>query len=59
LFFLLSKGKNKSMLPLLMMNQQGGALNINPMLLMMLQEDFDVKDFLMMSALNGNNLFGK
>lgn len=59
LLMALSKGKNKSLLPLLMMNQQGGALNVNPMMLMMLNEDIDAKDLLMMSAFSGNNLFNK
>lgn len=64
LLALSDKEDKNSLLPLLMMNQNGGAVGMNPMMLMMLSgSDFDVKDMLMMSALSGNanpfgNLFG-
>lgn len=66
LLALSDKEDKNSLLPLLMMNQNSGALGMNPMMLMMLsgkESDFDVKDMLMMSAFSGNanpfgNLFG-
>lgn len=61
LMMMSDKDDKKSLLPLLMMNQNKGALNINPMMLMMLSDkggDSSVKDILMMSALGGNNMFG-
>ena len=47
--------KNDSLLPLLLMNQNGGALTANPMVMMALagDGDFDFKDLLMYSALSG------
>ena len=47
--------KSNAMLPLLMMNQNGGALTQNPMMLAMLagDGDFDLKDMLMYSMLSG------
>jgi hypothetical protein len=54
--------KKDSLLPLLLMNQQGGAVGMNPMLMLALAGKEDgkssLKDLLMMSALTGNNLFG-
>lgn len=57
--------KNDSLLPLLLMNQNGGALTANPMVMMALagDGDFDIKDLLMYSAFSGGqnpfgNLFG-
>jgi hypothetical protein len=52
--------KKDSLLPLLMMNQNNGALGINPaMYFMMSKEDnSSLKDILMMQALSGNNTFG-
>lgn len=48
-----------SLLPFLMMNQQGSAVGMNPMMAMMLAEggegDSSLKDFLLMSALSGGN----
>lgn len=60
LLALSDKEDKNSLLPLLMMNQNGGAVGMNPMMLMMLSgNDFDIKDMLMMSAFSGNaNLFG-
>lgn len=52
--------KNSSLLPLLMMSQNGGALTTNPMMLAMLagDGDFDFKDLLMYSAMGGQNVLG-
>jgi len=53
--------KKDSMLPLLLMSQNGGALGANPMLMyaMMGDGEMDMKSLFMMSALTGNNnLFG-
>ena len=66
MFLALSKDKkNDSLLPFLLMNQNGGALTANPMMLAMLagDGDFDFKDLLMYSAISGGqnplgNLFG-
>lgn len=61
LLLALSKDKkNDNLLPLLMMNQTGGALTANPMMLAMLagDGDFDFKDLLMYSAFGGQNLLG-
>lgn len=59
LMALSDKEDKESLLPLLMMNQQGGNVGMNPMLLMMLSEkESSMKDILLMSALGGNNLFG-
>lgn len=61
LMALSNKGDNDSLLPLLMMSQQGGNVGMNPMLLMMMadkEEGSSLKDVLLMSALGGNNLFG-
>lgn len=57
MFMALSKDKeNNSLLPFLLMNQNGGAVTANPMMLAMLAGDgeFDIKDLLMYSALAGN-----
>ena len=50
--------KNDSLLPFLLMNQNGGALTANPMLMMALAggDDFDLKDLLMYSAFSGGNI---
>lgn len=47
--------KSNSLLPLLMMNQNGGALTQNPMMLALLagDGDFDLKDIMMYSMLGG------
>lgn len=53
--------KSNSLLPLLMMNQNGGTLMQNPMMLALLAGDgegFDMKDMLMYSMISGQNLFG-
>lgn len=52
--------KMKSLLPLMMMNQNNGAMGMNPMLMAALAQDGEssIKDLLMMSALSGNNIFG-
>ena len=61
LMALSDKNDKDSLLPLLMMSQQNGAVGMNPMLLMMLtgkESDSSMKDILLMSALGGNNPFG-
>ena len=62
LMALSDKNDKDSILPLLMMSQQGGMVGMNPMLLMMLagkDSDSSMKDMMLMSALSGNNnLFG-
>ena len=60
MLMMMSDSKKDSLLPLLMMNQNGGALGMNPMMAMMLMKDDNssMKDLLMMSAMSGNNLFG-
>ena len=54
--------KDSSLLPFLMLSQNGGALGTNPMLMMALagDKDFDFKDLLMYSAISGQgmNFFG-
>ena len=49
-----------SMLPLMMMNQQGGAVAGNPMMFALLagKDGLSTKDMLMMSMMGGNNPFG-
>lgn len=57
MLMMLSDNKD-SLLPLLMMNQNMGAVGMNPMMLMMLsKEDISTKDLLLMSSLGGNNMF--
>lgn len=62
LMMALADKDKSSLLPLLMMNQQNGAMGMNPMLMMMLADDdkgdskSSIKDLLMMSALGGGNL---
>lgn len=64
LMLMAMSGENKkmdSLLPFFLMNQNGGALQGNPMLMMALADggDFDFKDLLMYSALSGGqNPFG-
>lgn len=61
LMALSGKEDKDSLLPLLMMSQQGGNVGMNPMLLMMMAdkgEGSSMKDMLLMSALGGGNLFG-
>ena len=61
LMALSGKEDKDSILPLLMMSQQGGNVGMNPMLLMMMAdkgESSSMKDMLLMSALGGGNLFG-
>jgi hypothetical protein len=66
MLMLLSKDKgNDSLLPFLLLNQNGGALTANPMAMLALagDGDFDIKDLLMYSAMSGQsnpfaNLFG-
>lgn len=61
MFMALSKDKkNDSLLPFLLMNQNGGALTANPMMLTMLagDGDFDFKDLLMCSVISGQNPLG-
>lgn len=55
------KNDKDSLLPLLMMSQQGSAVGMNPVMLMALAgkgEGSSMKDMLLMSALGGGNLFG-
>lgn len=49
-----------SMLPLMMMNQQGGSIAGNPMMFALLagKDGLSTKDMLMMSMMGGNNPFG-
>ena len=49
-----------SMLPLMMMNQQGGVVAGNPMMFALLtgKDGLSTKDMLMMSMMGGNNPFG-
>ena len=51
--------KMSSLLPFMMMGQNGGALSVNPMMLALLagDGDFSTKDMLMMSMMQGNNPF--
>lgn len=61
LLALSDKDDKNSLLPLMMMSQNSGAVGMNPMMLMALsgKGDFDIKDMLMMSAFSGNsNPFG-
>lgn len=61
LMALSDRNDKDSLLPLLMMSQQGGTVGMNPMLLMMLagkDGDSSMKDMLLMSALGGGNVFG-
>ena len=63
LMALAKDGKNDdslaSLLPLMMMNQQGGAVAGNPMMFALLasKEDLSTKDMLMMSMMGGNSPF--
>lgn len=49
-----------SLLPLMMMNQQGGAIAGNPMMFALLagKDGLSTKDMLMMGMMSGNNPFG-
>ena len=49
-----------SLLPLMMMNQQGGAIAGNPMMFALLagKDNVSIKDMLLMSMMGGNNPFG-
>ena len=70
MILLSSEGNKKmdSLLPLMLMSQNGGNITSNPMLPIALlaggdkkegsEGGFDVKDLLMVSALGGGNLFG-
>lgn len=56
----LSKKKDSSfLLPLMMMSQQGGVMNGNPMMFALLagKDNASIKDILMMSMASGNNMF--
>lgn len=60
LMALSDKNDKDSLLPLLMMSQQNGAVGMNPMLLMMLADKdggSSMKDMLLMSAIGGGNPF--
>lgn len=55
------KGNKKSLLPLMMMNQNSGTVGMNPMMVMALlgKDNIELEDLYMMSAFNNNkNLFG-
>ncbi len=59
MLFAMSKDNDNSLLPFMMMQQNNGVMNMNPMMLMMLGDnDMSKKDLLMMSMLSGNNMFG-
>lgn len=60
LLLAMGDGDKDSLLPLMLMNQNNGAMGMNPMMMYMLMKDGgDMKDLLMMSAFSGNNnLFG-
>lgn len=60
LLALSDKKDNDSLLPLMLLSQNGGALQANPMMMMALAggDKFDFKDLLMYSALSGQNTFG-
>ena len=65
LLALSDKKDNDSLLPLMLLSQNGGALQANPMMMMALAggDKFDIKDLLVYSALGGGqnpfgNLFG-
>ena len=62
LLMALSEGDKSDMLPFLLMNQNNGAVGMNPMLAMAFakggDDGFSFKDALMMSAMTGQNLFG-
>jgi hypothetical protein len=59
LFALSDDKKGSSMLPLLMLSQNGGNIAQNPMMLALLagDGDFDLKDIMMYSMLGGQNPF--
>ena len=61
MFMMLAKDGNTSdkLLPLMMMNQQNGALGTNPMLMALAMGDgeLDTKSLLMMSMMGGKNPF--
>lgn len=58
LLALANKDDKDSLLPLLMMSQNG-SLDVNPMMLLLSKDNSSIKDILMMSALGGNsNPFG-
>lgn len=58
LLFALSDKENKdSLLPLLLMNQNGSSLKMNPMMLLMANKDLSTKDILLLSAMNGGFKF--
>lgn len=66
LMALAGKGDNDSLLPLLMMQQNGGQVMSNPMMMYMLmgKDKGNLSDLMMMSALSGNTnpfagIFGK
>lgn len=65
LMALANKGDNDSLLPLLMMQQNGGQVATNPMMMAMLlgKDNSSLSDLMMMSAISGNanpfgNIFG-
>lgn len=62
MFMMLAKDGNTSdkLLPLMMMNQQNGALGTNPMLMALAMGDgeLDTKSLLMMSMMGGQNILG-
>lgn len=59
LMALSDKNDNDSLLPLLMMSQNSGAVGMNPMMLMALsgKDNLGLKDIMVMSMFNGNNPF--
>lgn len=57
LFALSDKEDKDSLLPLLLMNQNGSSLKMNPMMLLMANKDLSTKDILLLSAMNGGFKF--
>ena len=57
LFALSDKEDKDSLLPLLLMNQNGSSLKMNPMMLLMANKDLSTKDILILSTMNGGFKF--
>lgn len=57
LFALSDKEDKDSLLPLLLMNQNGSSLKMNPMMLLMANKDLSTKDILLLSTMNGGFKF--
>ena len=57
LFALSDKEDKDSLLPLLLMNQNGSSLKMNSMMLLMANKDLSTKDILLLSTMNGGFKF--